>query len=68
MTPGELLRAARAEAGMSQMELAFKMDTQQSSISRVESNRDHRTTVEFLARCIEATGVGTLELSIRREP
>lgn len=65
LTAGELLRLAREEAGLSQTQLAARAQTKQSAISRLECGIVS-PTVETLARLIEATGVGTLEVGIRR--
>lgn len=65
MTAGQLLRIVREQAGLSQTELAERARTKQSSISRVECDVVSPSVVT-LARLIEATGVGTLELGVRR--
>lgn len=67
MTAGQLLRLAREEAGLSQTALAELAKTKQSSISRLECDTVS-PSVMTLSRLVEATGVGTLELSIRRYP
>lgn len=46
----------RATLGISQKELAHRVGTSHSAISRLESGR-HRTTVETLQRVAEALGV-----------
>jgi transcriptional regulator with XRE-family HTH domain len=65
MTAGELLRLVREEAGMSQKELAELARTRQSAVSRVECDVVSPSVVT-LARLVEATGVGTLEIGVRR--
>lgn len=65
MTAGQLLRLVREEAGMSQTELAERAKTKQSSVSRLECDAVSPSVVT-LARLVEATGVGTLEISVRR--
>ena len=56
----ELARAvakARQAAGLTQAELAEKVDTSQSAIARLESGRDRRMpSLPFLARIAAATG------------
>ncbi len=46
----------RAAAGMSQKELAHRVGTSHSAISRLESGR-HKTNVETLQRVAEALGL-----------
>ncbi len=46
---------ARAIGGLTQEELADRMDAKQSLVVRIESG-DHNTTVETLLRVAEATG------------
>ncbi|MBI5510233.1 MAG: helix-turn-helix transcriptional regulator [Deltaproteobacteria bacterium] len=48
---------ARQSAGLTQAELADKVDTSQSAIARLESGRDRRMpTLPLLARIAAATG------------
>lgn len=47
--------AARAIAGLTQKELADRMDAKQSLVARIESG-DQNTTVKTLLRVAEATG------------
>lgn len=47
--------AARSHAGLSQEELAERMDTKQSLIARLESGTQN-TTIKTLGRIAEATG------------
>lgn len=67
MTAGQLLRLARTEAGLSQAVLAERVGTRQPAVSRVEHDQVS-PSVETLGRLIAATGVGVLEISIRRRP
>ena len=46
---------ARAVAGLTQEELADRMDAKQSLVARIESG-GHNTTVKTLLRVAEATG------------
>lgn len=47
--------AARTQAGLTQAELAQRMNTQQSLVARLESGAQN-TTVKTLLRIAEATG------------
>ena len=49
------LIAARARAGLSQAQLAAKMNTTQSTIARLESGKGH-PSLRTLSRYAEATG------------
>lgn len=54
--PGDLLRTAREAAGISQKQLADRLGTQQSAISRIEQGRVSPTvsTLERYMRAAEA--------------
>ncbi len=52
---GSLIRAARRKAGLSQAELARRLDTTQSAIARLESPRSN-PRIETLDRAVAATG------------
>jgi predicted transcriptional regulator len=52
---GDVLRAARARAGISQRELARRGGTTQASISRIESGLE-QPTLDRLARILAALG------------
>jgi transcriptional regulator with XRE-family HTH domain len=52
---GDVLRAARAHAGVSQRELARRSGTTQASISRIESGLE-QPTLDRLARILRALG------------
>jgi len=54
-TPGRLIRRARAEARLTQVELARRCETAQSAISRLE-NDTISPTVETLERVLAAAG------------
>lgn len=58
------LIAARAAAGLSQAEVAERMGTKQSEVSRIEGGRQN-ITVEKLSQFAEAVGV---KLDIRLDP
>jgi transcriptional regulator with XRE-family HTH domain len=60
-----LLRQARAQASLTQTELAKRAATTQSAIAAYEAG-DREPTVPVLSRMIQASG-GVLELSVRRE-
>ena len=51
-----VLRACRGRLGISQEELARRVGTSYSAISRIESGR-HKTSVETLQRLAHALGV-----------
>ena len=51
---GELMKA-RAEAGMSQTEIADRMKTTQSAVARLEA-RAHRASLDTLSNYAKATG------------
>ena len=55
MTPGELIRAARARHGISQERLARRVGTRQSAISRLEAD-EVSPSVETLERVLMAMG------------
>lgn len=57
MKVGYLVREARRRAGISQVELARRMGTHQSSISRVESD-SLSPSVDTLERLVEGAGFG----------
>jgi ribosome-binding protein aMBF1 (putative translation factor) len=58
------LIAARAAAGLSQAEVAERMGTKQSEVSRIESGRQN-ISIEKLARFADAVGA---KLDIRLDP
>lgn len=62
-SPATLLKSARAQARITQAELAKRLGTTQSVIARLESDRGN-PRVETLERALEATG-HRLEFSIR---
>lgn len=71
MTPsttsaGALLREARTNAGLSQVELARRAGVTQSVVSAYESGR-RQPSLPTLTRLIEATG-STLEMTVRPQP
>lgn len=55
MTPGELIREARARHGISQQRLARRVGTQQSAISRLEADKVS-PSVETLGLILRAMG------------
>jgi len=55
---------ARSGAGLTQKELAARMDAKQSLVARIESG-GHNTTIKTLQRVAEATGT---HLKISFEP
>lgn len=55
VTPGQLLREARARRGLSQKRLAIRAGTTQSAISRIESDRIS-PTVETLSSLLHLLG------------
>lgn len=55
MTPGELIRTTRARYGLSQAQLARRVGTQQSAISRLEAN-EISPRVETLELLMQAMG------------
>jgi transcriptional regulator with XRE-family HTH domain len=63
MTPGALIRGARKKAGLSQAELARRLETTQSAIARLESPSSN-PRLDTLDRAIAATGQ-ELALSLR---
>lgn len=56
MDPAALLREARRRAGLSQRDLASRVDTSQSVVARIESGRTS-PTVQTLTRLLEAAGM-----------
>lgn len=58
------LIAARAAAGLSQAEVAERMGTKQSEVSRIEGGRQN-ISIEKLARFADAVGT---KLDIRLDP
>jgi uncharacterized protein len=55
MTPGQLIRATRLRAGLSQGKLARRVGTQQSAISRLEAD-EISPSVETLDLLLRAMG------------
>jgi transcriptional regulator with XRE-family HTH domain len=53
--PGRLLKQARAKAGLTQAELAARLDTSQPVVARLESGRANPRLETFL-KAIAATG------------
>lgn len=64
MTPGQLVRRARKQRGVTQAQLAVRAGTTQSAISRVESDLVS-PTVDHLARLLACLGA---ELRLGAEP
>lgn len=62
---GRELREARITRGLSQAVVAAAAGLTQARVSRIERGKDHRSTIEMLARFAAAVG---LELSIRLFP
>ena len=61
MTTGQLIKAARKQAGLTQMELAEKIDLQTSSVSHLE-NGTHSPSLETLLRLSLVLEVGIDEM------
>src|ERR1035437_7477173 len=61
---GALIHNARIEKGMTQEELAMKIGTTKSYISKIENNLKE-TRISTLQRIVEASLGGHLELSIK---
>ncbi|MDD7319247.1 MAG: helix-turn-helix transcriptional regulator [Prevotellaceae bacterium] len=61
MTLGERIKLARKVAGISQEELAKKIGTRQSQVTRWETNKA-TPRIETLAKIAEVTGVPLSEL------
>jgi len=61
---GSVIRRARAEAGLSQAELADRMGTTQSAVARLESTRSNPRMATF-ERALAATG-NTVTVSLQR--
>ena len=61
MTLGERIKLARKVAGISQEELAKKIGTRQSQVTRWETNKA-TPRIETLAKITEVTGVPLSEL------
>jgi|SRR5918994_3541735 transcriptional regulator with XRE-family HTH domain len=55
IAPGKLIKDARQAAGLSQAELARRIDTTQSAVARLESRRSN-PRLDTLDRAIAATG------------
>jgi transcriptional regulator with XRE-family HTH domain len=55
MTPGELIRQTRLERGLSQRQLARRVGTHQSAISRLEADKNS-PSVETLDLVLRAMG------------
>jgi transcriptional regulator with XRE-family HTH domain len=55
ISPGDIVKQARAAAGLSQTELADRMGTTQSAVARLESRRSN-PRVETLDRAVASTG------------
>ena len=64
LLPGRLLKQARSDAGLTQVELAERMQAQQSVVARLESGRSN-PRIGTLTRAIAATGH---ELEVRLVP
>lgn len=58
------LAAARAAAGMSQHEVAMRMWTTKSAVSRLESGRYARPTLDTIEKCALAVGA-RVEIRVR---
>lgn len=63
-TAGRLIRRARAEAGLSQSQLAERAGVTQSVVSAYESGR-RQPSLPMLERLLEATG-GRLKVEVDR--
>jgi len=63
---GQLIRAARADAGVTQADLARRLATTQSAIARLESDRSD-PGLHRLERVLRATG-HQLEVQVVRTP
>jgi transcriptional regulator with XRE-family HTH domain len=63
-TVNQLIRGARAEAGLTQTQLAHRMGTTQSAVARLEAAHSN-VTVASLDRALRATGH---RLSLGAEP
>lgn len=55
LNTGKMIKKAREEAGMTQLELAKKMNTKQSAIARVESGIN-QASLTFLYKVAKVTG------------
>jgi transcriptional regulator with XRE-family HTH domain len=64
--PGQLIREARVDAGLTQADLARRLGTTQSAIARLEAN-DSNPTVTKLADALRAAG-RDLEIASRVTP
>ncbi len=61
---GEKIRNARKDAGVTQKELAKRLQTKRTAISRIESGRQN-LTVESLIKIASTLG-GTIEIELSR--
>jgi len=66
MPPSRLIRRARQDAGLTQQQLAERMNTTQSVIARLESPRSN-PRMDTLARAVAATG-HQIHVDLRPEP
>ena len=57
---GEVLIAARKERGVTQQELAERLDTHQEAVARMERERYRGVSLERLVKVAEALGVRVL--------
>lgn len=66
LSSAEAVKGARIRAGLSQRELARRLNTTQSAIARLESTRSN-PTVATLERVLDATGHRLMLASARKE-
>ncbi len=60
-TPGQLIRAARVKAGLTQQQLADRLGCAQPTVAQVEADRSG-ITLDRLGRLAEALGVPVTDL------
>ncbi len=66
---GQLLVSLRISKGLSQRQMAEKLDVHESQVSRDERNEYHGVTLERAAKVLEALGVKLkIQASIPRSP
>lgn len=65
---GYMLVALRIARGLTQRELAARLNTHESQVSRDERNEYHGITVERASRVLDALGAGILELTAASAP
>jgi transcriptional regulator with XRE-family HTH domain len=64
---GQLLIAARISQGISQRELAQRLDVNESQVSRDERNEYHGITIERAARILDVLGIDVVSRARRVE-